>query len=139
MRWLRIVTILLAVLMAPAAAVASGPSAGNQQYTDPLAGSTTPTPPSGSHGSSAGSPGAPAARSAPSAASAPATSSAPGIVQTTSPSSAIPDATGSPSTSSATASAHTLPTTGYELWVGAVLGAGLLSGGLAIRRQSRGI
>lgn len=112
------------VLSVPAAALAT--SAGDQQYIDPLAGSTTPT--------SATPP--PRQTSTASPAPAPTSSSNSSSVSST------PTATTAASSSNAiaaapAATATTLPYTGLNLWLCAALGCGLLGTGWTVRRLTR--
>jgi hypothetical protein len=115
-----LLALVAAVIAGPAAAIAvagNGPSAGDNQYTDPLSTSTTThsTPP-------------PPANTTPATAPAPATATAP---------TTAPTATLASSTTSATSgsSSKTLPMTGYDGLAGALLGAGLLGTGFAVRRR----
>jgi hypothetical protein len=116
-----LLALVAAVIAGPAAAIAvagNGPSAGDNQYTDPLSTSTTKhsTPPP------------PPASTTPATAPAPATATAP---------TTAPTATLASSTTSATSgsSSKTLPMTGYDGLAGALLGAGLLGTGFAVRRR----
>jgi hypothetical protein len=115
-----LLALVVAVIAGPAAAIAvagNGPSAGDNQYTDPLSTSTTThsTPP-------------PAASATPPPAPAPATAPPP----TATPTATIA-ATAAPTTSGS--SSKTLPMTGYDGLAGALLGAGLLGAGFAARRR----
>ena len=111
-----------------ALAQGTGTSAGDQQYVDPLApttstsSATAPAPPQGSSSSSAGS-------TTTSSSSAPPASSA--TSSTTPPSSPASQA------SNAQSSGATLPYTGLNLWVVVAVGAGLLGGGLLLRLAVR--
>jgi hypothetical protein len=115
--------------VAIAASGQSGPSAGDQQYIDPLAG-TTP--------SSGGSSSTPKKHKSPAAASAP----APAPVATPAPAAGTTLASSSSSTSSSSSSASagaasaspaTLPRTGFPAGLALALGIGLLALGAAIR------
>jgi hypothetical protein len=118
-------------LAVPAVTLASGGgSAGDQQYTDPFAGTapgkskpktTTTSPPT--------TPTQPATTPAPT--SAPATSTTP--VASTSPSS---DPT-TPTATIASTTAGELPHTGYDGWLAGALGFVLVSGGLGLRARLR--
>ncbi|MEA2158070.1 MAG: hypothetical protein QOD66_450 [Solirubrobacteraceae bacterium] len=115
-----LVVVVGLMLLAPVA-LATGPSAGDQQYTDPLAGSNSQsngastTPSSSSSGSS---------QTAPATATASSTSSSP---------TASASSTATPSSSSTASGA--LPRTGFNAWLGAAFGVVLLGAGLAVRRQ----
>ena len=119
-----LVVVVGLMLLAPAA-LATGPSAGDQQYTDPLGGSNgqsngSSTTPSSSNSTAPATPAAPSTSSAPTAVAASSTSAT-----TTSPS----------STASGTAASDALPRTGFNAWLGAAFGVALLGAGLAVRRQ----
>ena len=110
--------VLAALVSGPAIALASGPSAGDNQYTDPLNGTTTAT-----HTSSAPSSSPASSSSSPaSASSAPTGTSA---SSTPSQASTQPAAT--------TANTKTLPYTGLNVWLGAAVGIGLVGIGLGVR------
>jgi LPXTG-motif cell wall-anchored protein len=119
------------VILAPAAAIASGPgpSAGDQQYTDPLGGTTT-----GSHSST---PPQPASQPAPQPATPPATLTT--TIGATSPaSSTLASApTTATSASSSQSAANTLPRTGLDASLAVAVGLILLAAGLALRRTAR--
>src|SRR5947209_10184567 len=89
-------TLLSVAALAPSAAWASGPSAGDQQYVDPLAGATTPSSSRPPRSSSASPPST--------ASSAPAVAAAP---------SSAASAAAAP-TAATTAAAPTLPFTGLD-------------------------
>ncbi len=106
----------LAILV-PAAALATGPSAGDQQYVDPLGGSH--------HGSTT-------------------TTTAPTTTTpAATPSSSTPTATtSSASTTTATGSSgstgsKTLPFTGMNVWLAAGIGVFMLALGAGLRRSTR--
>lgn len=114
---------LAAAVLGPAAALAaSGPSAGDNQYTDPLKSTTTTA-------------SKPAKTATTTTSTAPA-STPPGTINT-----APPTATATPTTPIATTAAGTtsqsatLPRTGYDGWLAAALGAGLVAAGLGVRRR----
>jgi cobalamin biosynthesis Mg chelatase CobN len=110
--------LVAAVIAGPAAAIAvagNGPSAGDNQYTDPLSTSTT------TH-----------ATAPPPASTTPATAPTPAAAPTTAPTATLASSTTSSTSGS---SSKTLPMTGYDGWVGALLGAGLLGTGFAVRRR----
>jgi len=113
-----LLALVAAVIAGPAAAIAvagNGPSAGDNQYTDPLSTSTTThsTPPPAS--------------------TTPATAPAPPTAPATAPTATLASSTTSTSSGS---SSKTLPMTGYDGWAGALLGAGLLGAGFAVRRRA---
>lgn len=116
-------------LAAPAVTLAAGGggSAGDQQYTDPFGGTSTPT------------------KSAPKT-----TATAPPPATSTAPAATAPTTTATPVASTQTASdpttptatiassnAGTLPRTGYDGWLAAALGFGLVGGGLVLRVRAR--
>jgi hypothetical protein len=116
--------LLLVAIVPPAVALAQGPSAGDNQYTDPLGGTkttkstttattpatqpaTTPTPPSSSStGSLSASP--PAATSA---------------------------GAGTTTSSTSSSDSGSLPMTGFDAWLGFAVGAGLVVAGVVVRRR----
>jgi hypothetical protein len=112
-----------AALAAPTAALAGSPSAGDQQYTDPLASkhhsqtqtSTTPAPPAS----------APTPVTAPSSA-APASSASPTTASTTPTTTAAHDPGG-----------KSLPMTGYDVVLGVLAGGCLLGLGAYLHRIAR--
>jgi hypothetical protein len=113
---------MLAILSGPtAAALASGGSAGDQQYTDPFGSTKT----SSTH----------TASSQP-AATTPAPSTTNATVATSTVSGSTPVATAATSTASA-GTGKTLPYTGLDLWTVSGLGLTLLVSGLLIRFRSR--
>jgi LPXTG-motif cell wall-anchored protein len=122
-----LVAVLIAALMlcaVPAALAGSGPSAGDNQYVDPLAGTHTTSGASSTTNTA----------SAPSTASptpAPAVSSAAPVTSTPD----FADPSGTTTTTTADPSGK-LPRTGYDAWLIAALGAALAAGGIAIRRRS---
>jgi hypothetical protein len=127
----RLVTLLLVAgalaLAVPAVTLASGGgSAGDQQYTDPFAGSTTPT--SASHTTTSAPPTSTAA---------PTTTSAPPPTATVAPASTTTPATAADPTTP-TATTAQLPYTGYDGWVAGLCGFALVSGGLVLRHRVRG-
>jgi hypothetical protein len=126
----RLVTLLLVAgalaLAVPAVTLASGGgSAGDQQYTDPFAGSTTPT--SASHTTTS----APTTSTA-----APTTTSAPPPTATVAPAPTTPATAADPTTPTATTAQ--LPYTGYDGWVAGLCGFVLVSAGLVLRHRVRG-
>lgn len=101
-----------------AAALANGgPSAGNNQYSDPLANTTTTT-----H------------QSAPSP---PATTTATPPPVTSPPVSTTADPTTTSTGTTSTAGKKSLPNTGYDAWLGGAFGVFLVAGGIAVRRRYR--
>jgi hypothetical protein len=116
--------------LAPAVALATGPSAGDNQYTDPLKSTTTAhtTPPPTSTTTAA----PPPAATPPPVSTAPAT---PVPAQ-------APTATTAATTTSTSVATPTdpssLPRTGYESWLAALLGGGLVALGFGIRLRYQG-
>jgi cobalamin biosynthesis Mg chelatase CobN len=131
-----LIMALAATMFAPATVLARGPSAGDQQYTDPLAGSgNSSTQSQSTHTSTAPSSGtsAPApSSSAPSATS----SSAPSSSSSTSPNTSGTPTNATSSTSGAS-SGNPMPVTGYDLPLAVLAGAGLLASGAWLRRATR--
>jgi hypothetical protein len=139
--------ILLALLSAvallgPTSALASGSSAGDQQYVDPLGGSTG-THHSHSTTSTSGSTSPPPVATPTPTATPPTATVTPATVTTTS---TTPTATTSGSTSTApTRSSNaksagdpqTLPMTGFDAWLVAAIGLGLTASGMSLRRAAR--
>jgi hypothetical protein len=125
-----LVALLAFAALLPASAVATGPSAGDQQYTDPLSGQ-------GGGASHASSP-RPTAPAAPTPAPSP---TAP-VPATTTPSAPATASTSASSASSSSApavrdpSSHALPRTGYDELAGVALGVTLLIGGACLRRAA---
>jgi cytoskeletal protein RodZ len=130
----KLITCLIAAiavaLLVPATVLASGSSAGDQQYVDPLAGSSPGSTHSG--GSSAPSPGssAPASSSSSSATSSAASSPSSSSTTTTG------TTTSSTSSTSQATSGNTLPVTGYDAPLAVLTGFGLLALGTCLRRAS---
>jgi cytoskeletal protein RodZ len=126
-----------AALLAPAAVLAKGPSAGDQQYTDPLAGSghtttqSQPTPTSTSTPPSTGT-SAPASSPVPTATTSSTPSSSSSATSSTSGTT-----TGSTSSASGSTSGTPMPVTGYDLPLAILAGAGLLASGVCLRRATR--
>lgn len=119
---LLIVLGLLAAVV-PGAALASGGSAGDNQYVDPLAGVH---PHSGK--SSSSSPATSAATTSTPATSTPAASTA--TTATT------PTATGAATSADPSSKKKSLPFTGFQDWQAAGLGLMLMAGGLILRRRA---
>jgi LPXTG-motif cell wall-anchored protein len=135
-RWLATCMLLLGVLVlsVPAVTLASGGggSAGDQQYTDPFAGTAPgkgkPKTTTNSAPTTSTQAAAPTTTSAPPASTpvaSPSTSSDP-----TTPTATIASTT-------ATATAGELPHTGYDSWLAAGLGFVLVGGGLGLRARLR--
>jgi hypothetical protein len=110
-----LLALTVALAVGPAGALACSPtSAGDCQYTDPLANTTTTT---ATH------------TTAPPPVTTPATAP-----QYTAPATTAADPT--TTTTSTITSSKTLPFTGYDAWLGGALGVFLVAGGVAIRRRS---
>ena len=137
MRFTRLILIGLCLVLSvaalgPAVALASGPSAGDQQYVDPLGGSTgSGNSGSGSSSSSSGSSssGSGTVASSPSTATASAGS-------TTTPATTTATGTASTTSGTTTSSTRTLPFTGFNVWEGAVIGVVMLGAGALLRRRA---
>ena len=114
-----LVVVVGLMLLAPAA-LATGPSAGDQQYTDPLG---------GSNGQSNGSSTTPSRSNS----TAPATAAAPSM--SSSPTALAASSTSATTTSPSSTASGALPRTGFNAWLGAAFGVALLGAGLAVRRQ----
>jgi LPXTG-motif cell wall-anchored protein len=126
--------LLLGVLAlaVPAVTLAGGGgSAGDQQYTDPFAG-TAP-------GKSKPKTTTTAPTTAPQSATAPATTTPPPTSATpvASTSGASDPTTPTATIASATGTAGELPHTGYDGWLAAALGFALVGGGLGLRARLR--
>jgi LPXTG-motif cell wall-anchored protein len=107
-------------LSVPAVTLANGGggSAGDQQYTDPFAGTSTPT--STSH------------TTPPATATAPATTSFSQPVPVAAPATGT---TSDPTATIAATSTNQLPYTGYDGWLAAALGFVMVAGGMVLRRR----
>jgi hypothetical protein len=116
-------------LAVPAVTLASGGgSAGDQQYTDPFAG-TSP----GKSKSKTTTTSTPTTSTTPAATAPPPTTSATPVASTSTAS--------DPTTPTATIASTTtgeLPHTGYDGWLAAVLGFVLMAGGMGLRARLRG-
>jgi uncharacterized surface anchored protein len=119
-----LVVLGLLATVVPAAALANGGLAGDNQYVDPLAGVH-------SHGGKSGS-SSPATSAATTSTPAPSTSAASTATTPTATSAATSSAT-STDPSSKTKS---LPFTGFQDWQAAGLGLVLVGGGLMLRRRA---
>ena len=131
--------LLVALALAvPAVTLASGGgSAGDQQYTDPFAGTPTPQTHTGGTQTATLTATAPAPATTPaSAGTTPATGTRPPAATP-----APATATSAPAVSAASATTSTRPTTlpftGYDSWLAAGLGAGMVAGGIVLRRRAR--
>ena len=115
-------------LSIPAATFASGGgSAGDQQYTDPFAGTSTPT--ASTHTTTHAQTTTPQ----PTTSAAPPATVAPTTVSTT-----TGTVNGDPSgTPTATAASPQLPYTGYDSWLAGGFGFAMVSAGLVLRRRTR--
>ena len=123
-----------AVSLAPLPSAALAASAGDQQYVDPLSGSSSPA---ASHPSSSGS-GSGSAGS--SSGSRSASSAAPAATSSGSSGSSGSTLAASPGTTAAVGapgatSGRTLPFTGYDGGLAVALGSGLVAGGVLLRRR----
>jgi hypothetical protein len=116
-------------LTVPSTALAGGPSAGDQQYIDPLAGS-------GHHGSSH-SHGSGNSSTAPATSPAPTTSATPSVSSSSTSSSTV-----SASTTATRSTAHDpskgLPMTGFDALLAAFVGVFLVASGVLLHRAARG-
>jgi cobalamin biosynthesis Mg chelatase CobN len=118
--------LLLVAIVPPAVALANGPSAGDNQYTDPLGGGTKTT--------KSTTPATTAPTTTPAAQ--PTTTIAPSTGTTGSLSSSPTLATSaSSSTTSSSSDSGSLPVTGFDAWLGFAVGAGLVGVGFAVRRR----
>jgi hypothetical protein len=118
-------------LAVPAATLASGGggSAGDQQYTDPFAGSSNPASTTSTHTTT---------RPAPAPTTTPATTPAPPATSTAPAPPAAPTAsTGTSAATATTARPTTLPFTGYDSWLAGGLGVAMVGGGVLLRRRAR--
>jgi hypothetical protein len=131
-RLLTWILVLAALALAvPAATLASGPggSAGDQQYTDPFAGTSNPaTTHTTTHTATTPAP-APATTPAPAA-----TSTAPAPAAPAPAASTAPDTTPATSTPARPTS---LAFTGYDSWLAGGLGVAMVGGGVLLRRRAR--
>jgi LPXTG-motif cell wall-anchored protein len=119
-----IVLGLLATVV-PAAALANGGSAGDNQYVDPLAGVH---PHSGTSSSSS-------AASSAATTSTPAASTSPASTATT-PTATTPTATSAATSTDPSSKTKSLPLTGFQDWQALGLGLVLVAGGLILRRRA---
>ena len=118
------------VLAVPAVTLGSGGgSAGDQQYTDPFAG-TSP----GKSKPKTTTTGAPTTSTQ---AAAPTTSAPPAATPVASSSTSSDPTTPTATIASATGTAGELPHTGYDSWLAAGLGFVLVGGGLGLRARLR--
>jgi hypothetical protein len=135
------VLLVLVALAVPAVSFAGG-SAGDQQYTDPFAGSSggggsgshTASTTTSSPATTTSSP-APAQTTASEAPSTtPAVSTSPADPTTAA---AVPTTAGEPTATVAGGSSRTLPYTGYDAWTAVGFGLTLVVGGAAMRWRLR--
>ena len=119
------------VLAVPAVTLAAGGggSAGDQQYTDPFAGTA---PGKGKPKTTTTS-----APTTSTQAAAPTTSAPPASTPVASPSTSGDPTTPTATIASTTGTAAELPHTGYESWLAAALGFVLVGGGLGLRARLR--
>jgi hypothetical protein len=130
-RWLVTCLLLLAAIAfaVPAVTFASGAgSAGDQQYTDPFGGSSSP----GKSKPKTTTTSAPTTSTEP-ASTAPAATSTTPVASTSTAS----DPTTTPTATIASTTAGQLPRTGYDGWLAAALGFVLVGGGLGLRARLR--
>jgi hypothetical protein len=137
-RWLATCMLLLGVLVlsVPAVTLASGGggSAGDQQYTDPFAGTapgtgkskTTSTPTTSTH-----------AAPSPTTATSPPPAATPTGTAVASTSTSLDPTTPTATIASTTSTAGELPRTGYDGWLAAAVGFVLVGGGLGLRARLR--
>jgi LPXTG-motif cell wall-anchored protein len=118
-------------LAVPAVTLAAGGggSAGDQQYTDPFGGTSTPT---SKPKTTATTP----PQTTPTPAPAPTTSATPVASTQTATTQTSSDPT-TPTATIASSTTGTLPRTGYDSWLAAGLGFVLVGGGLALRVRAR--
>ena len=134
MRFLRLTALLAALavpaLLGAAAAFATGPSAGDNQYTDPLGSSSTSSTTSSAPAPTSTAPPPSSTSSPPASQGTPASGSS-------SATSATPTAsTTTVSSSSTTGQAtSTLPRTGFNALLAVAVGLGLLATGIGLRRR----
>lgn len=135
-----VATVGVLALAVTGPALASGSAAG-QQYTDPLAGSTTPSSGSSQGSGSGSSQGSGSSSSSQGSGSSSSSSSSSGSGSGSSLSSSGPSSssTGSGTTSSSgsTASGHNLPFTGLNIWACLSVGFALMGSGLLLRYALR--
>jgi hypothetical protein len=113
-----------AVTLAPLPAAALATSAGDQQYVDPLNNSSSTPSTHHSSSSSSGSGSSAAATATPTASSGSLAPASTGATATTAASGSTASTTG-----------KTLPFTGYDGGLAVALGAGLVAGGVLLRRR----
>jgi LPXTG-motif cell wall-anchored protein len=121
----------LALAVPAVTLAAGGGSAGDQQYTDPFGGTSSPTTSTAKTTSTT-----PATTSTAPATAAPTTTATPVASTPTASTPAGSDPT-TPTATIASSTAGTLPRTGYDSWVAAALGFVLVGGGLALRVRAR--
>ena len=108
-------------------AAGGGGSAGDQQYTDPFGGTSTPS--STTH--------ATATPTTPATTNAPTTSAPASTVAASSTTSAAGTLTSDPgSMPTATTAGNQLPYTGYDIWLAGAFGFAMVGGGLLLRRRT---
>jgi LPXTG-motif cell wall-anchored protein len=119
-------------LAVPAVTIADGGggSAGDQQYTDPFGGTSTPTP-------SKPKTTATTPPQTTSTAAAPPTTSATPVASTQTATTQTSSDPTTPTATIASSTTGTLPRTGYDSWLAAGLGFVLVGGGLALRFRAR--
>ncbi len=116
-------------LLAPVAALASGPSAGDQQYVDPLGGG------SGNSGSGGGGGGGQSSGSSGSSSSSSGASTSGTVGSSSSSSATLSASSGTTATTSTGTSSGTLPYTGLDVPIAIAVGVGLIASGFFLRRR----
>ena len=124
--WILVLAALGLAVPAATLAAGGGGSAGDQQYTDPFAGTSTP---SSTHTATTPAPTTTAAATTPAPAP-------PDTATTPAPAPAAASADSAPATAT-TARPTTLAFTGYDSWLAAGLGAAMIGGGVLLRRRVR--
>jgi hypothetical protein len=127
-----LVLVALALAVPAATLAAGGGSAGDQQYTDPFAATSTPT--STHTATPTTTPPAPATTAPPPTV---ATSTQPLAPAATATPAATTPAPATPEPTATTARPTTLPFTGYDSWLAGALGMAMVVGGITLRRRAR--
>jgi len=124
-------------LSVPAVTLAAGGggSAGDQQYTDPFAGTSTPTSPTHTATSAPTTSATPTTPASPTTTAAPATSP-PATTSDSPPVQPTDTIAADPTATIASTSTNQLPYTGYDGWLAATFGFVMVGGGLVLRRRA---